>query len=102
MRIIAKRTLREFWEAHLDAEHALLDWHDLVAEKDWSNPNEVKETWRNASIIESNRVIFNIKGNDYRLITEIDFVHKFVFIIWIGSHSDYDRIDAKKIEFKRK
>ena len=102
MKIIAKRTLRDFWELNPDSENSLLEWHDVVTSAAWLTPNEVKSTFGNASIIDKNRVIFNIKGNDYRLITHIDYVFGIVFILWVGTHAAYDRIDAKKIEFKRK
>ncbi|MFD2574175.1 type II toxin-antitoxin system HigB family toxin [Spirosoma soli] len=102
MRIIAKRTLREFWEEHPDAEQPLLDWYDVAVLQDWRSPNDVKQTYGSASIIESNRVIFNIKGNDYRLITHIDYLFGMVFILWIGTHKQYDKVNARTIEFKRK
>jgi mRNA interferase HigB len=102
MRIISKRTLRICWEKHPDSEYPLLDWHDFVIEQDWSNPNDVKKSFGNASILDGNRVIFNIKGNDYRLITHIDYVYKMIFIIWVGTHRDYDKINASTIQFKRK
>jgi mRNA interferase HigB len=101
MRVIAKRTLREFWEEYPDAEHPLLDWHDLTVTQVWKSPQEVKQTYGNASIIDSNRVVFNIKGNDYRLITHIDYVFGLVFILWVGTHSEYDRVNARTIMFKR-
>lgn len=102
MRIIAKRTLRDYWERNPDAEQPLLDWHDLVITKAWLTPNDVKQTYGNASIIDANRVVFNIRGNDYWLITHIDYTFGFVFVLWVGRHSDYDKIDAKAIEFRRK
>ena len=102
MRIIAKRTLREFWEQYPDAEHPLLDWHDTVGALTWRTPNEVKQTYGNASIVDSNRVVFNIKGDDYRLITYIDYVFGIVLILWVGRHVEYDKVDAKTIEFRRK
>lgn len=101
MRIIAKRTLRDFWENYPDAESPLLDWHDAVAAQNWRSPNDVKQAYGDASIIDSNRVVFNIKGNDYRLITYIDYTFGFVFVLWVGRHSEYDKIDARTIEFKR-
>jgi mRNA interferase HigB len=102
MRIIAKRTLKDFWESNPDSENSLLEWHDVVADVVWRTPNEVKSTFSNASIIDKNRVIFNIKGNDYRLITHVDYAFALVFILWVGTHTAYDKIDARKIEFKRK
>ncbi|MFN3848262.1 MAG: type II toxin-antitoxin system HigB family toxin [Spirosomataceae bacterium] len=102
MRVIAKRTLREFWEIHPDSEQSLIDWYDLVIEQNWASPNELKSTFGNTSIIDSNRVVFNIKGNDYRLITYIDYKFQIIFVMWVGTHSEYDKIDARKINFKRK
>ena len=102
MRIISKRTLREFWEQHSNVEQSLLDWYDVVVLQEWHSPNEVKIIYGNASIIDSNRVVFNIKGNDYRLITHVDYIFGIVFILWLGTHKEYDNIDAKTIEFKRK
>ncbi len=100
MRIIAKRTLREYWLTHPPAEFPLLDWYQETSRADWSTPNEVKATYGNASIIANNRVVFNIKGNDYRLITEIDYAFKLVFIIWVGTHAEYDKIDAATVSYK--
>ncbi len=97
MRIIAKRTLREFWATHADAEQPLLDWYDVVIVQEWVSPNDVKKTYGNASIINSNRVVFNVKGNDYRLITHIDYVFGMVFILWMGTHREYDSVNAKTI-----
>lgn len=102
MRVIAKRTLREFWEIHPDSEQSLIDWYDLVIEQNWTSPNELKSTFGNASIIDSNRVVFNIKGNDYRLITYIDYQFQIIFVLWVGTHKEYDKLDARKINFKKK
>jgi mRNA interferase HigB len=102
MRIIAKRTLKEFWDTNPDSENSLLEWHDTVVSLSWNTPNAVKAAFSNASIIDNNRVVFNIKGNGYRLITHIDYTFGIVFVLWIGSHADYDKIDSKKVEFKRR
>ncbi len=99
MRIIAKKTLREFWEAHHTAANSLNEWYATAKKQDWANPNDVKATFGNASIIANNRVIFNIKGNDYRLVTEISYAYRTIFIIWIGTHAEYDKIDANTIEY---
>ncbi len=73
MRIIAKGTLRNYWLSHPLAEFPLLDWYGTVKKAEWKSPNDVKKTYGNASIVAHNRVVFNIKGNDYRLVTEIDY-----------------------------
>ena len=99
MRIIAKSTLKKYWEDNPNSESSLLDWLEIVNDCEWESPNEVKSTFGNASLVGDNRVIFNIKGNDYRLITKIDYVNKIVFTLWIGTHAEYDKINAKTIEY---
>ncbi len=99
MRIIAKSTIRDFWILHPPAEFPLLDWYNTVKQAEWSSPNDVKQTYGNASIVANDRVVFNIKGNDYRLVTEIDYSFQMVFIIWIGTHKAYDKIDVTTIEY---
>jgi len=99
MRIIAKGTLRDYWLKNPDCEFPLLDWYNTVNKIEWNNPNEVKISFGNASIVANNRVVFNIKGNSHRLATEIDYKFKIVFIKWIGSHKEYDQIDVTTIEY---
>ena len=94
MRIIAKGTLRDFWLLNPPSEFSLLDWYNTVKQCHWNTPNDVKQTYGNASIVGNDRVVFNIKGNDYRLITEIDYAYQLVFIIWVGTHKNYDKIDV--------
>ncbi|MBE9007656.1 type II toxin-antitoxin system HigB family toxin [Fortiea sp. LEGE XX443] len=97
MRIIARSTLREFWETHPDVEQPLKAWYDETSRADWNSPTDIKSTYRNASIIANNRVVFNIKGNDYRLIVYIRYDIKIIFIRFVGTHSDYDNVDATTI-----
>jgi mRNA interferase HigB len=97
MRIIAKSTLREFWKAHPDAEVPLKTWHKIVEKADWKNPHDVKSIFTDASIVGNNRVVFNIKGNKYRLVVYIIFQLRKVFIRFIGPHNAYDKIDAKRV-----
>lgn len=99
MIIISKSTIREYWLTNPKAEHSLLDWYEVVKKADWISPNDVKATFGNASIVANNRVVFNIKGNDFRLVTEINYRFKIVFIIWIGTHKEYDNIDVTKISY---
>ena len=96
-RIFAKNTLREYWEKHPDSEQYLKTCYDTAKSSDWNNPNKVKQTYANASILKNNRVVFNIKGNSYRLVTKFNFIKKWIFIRFIGTHSEYDKIDANTI-----
>lgn len=89
MRIIAKRTLREFWEKYVDAETPLKVWYKNIKESEWKNSNELKKQFKNASIVGNDRVVFNIKGNTYRLVVAIDYEKQIVWIKFIGYHKDY-------------
>ena len=97
MRIIAKRPLREFWERHPDAEEPLLAWYREVEQEDWDTPAKVKAKYRNASIVGDNRVVFNIKGNDYRLVVKINYPFRIVYIRFVGTHAAYDRINVEEV-----
>ena len=97
MRIISRRTLQEFWEIHPDAEQPLKAWLAEAKKAQWQNPNDIKRTYRNASIASDNRVVFNIKGNDYRLIVHVRYDIGILFIRFIGTHRQYDKIDANRI-----
>jgi mRNA interferase HigB len=97
MRILSRSTLRTFWENHSDAEEALKTWYDEASHAHWHSPVEIKAIHRNASIIGNNRVVFNIKGNKYRLIVSIRYDIGIVFIRFIGTHAEYDKVDAEKI-----
>ncbi|MEQ9299802.1 MAG: type II toxin-antitoxin system HigB family toxin [Cyclobacteriaceae bacterium] len=96
-RIFAKSTLRKYWEKHPDAEQPLKTWYDTAINCDWKDPSDVKNTYANASILKNSRVVFNIKGNTYRLITKFNFEKAWIFIRFIGTHAEYDKIDAEKI-----
>ena len=95
--ILAKGTLREFWELHPDSEQHLKTWYDTAMSSSWRTPNEIKQTYRSASILREGRVVFNIKGNDYRLVVKFNFEKQWIFIRFIGTHEDYDNIDANTI-----
>ena len=97
MRVIAKRTLREFWEKHPDSEQQLKAWYHEAENAHWKTPNEIKKEYPSASILEDNRVVFNIKGNHYRLITKINYSYGIVWVRFIGTHAAYDKVDATKI-----
>ena len=97
MRIISRRALREFWEKHPDAEGPLQAWYANVKRANWKIPSDVKAIYRSASFIENNRVVFNIKGNSYRLITAINYQYGVVYIRFVGTHQLYNRINAATI-----
>lgn len=99
MRVIAVKTLKEFWETNPAAEQALLAWYEEAEAAQWNTPNELKEQYRNASILTDKRVIFNIHGNSYRLIVDIEYRLKIVFVVWFGTHKQYDKINAKKVSY---
>jgi mRNA interferase HigB len=104
MRIIARRTIREFVESrsgHKDqpALKAALDaWFEEVRKAKWSSTADVKRLYAAASVVSSDRIVFNIKGNTYRLVIAVDFEKGIVWIKWLGTHRDYDRIDVKEVE----
>ncbi len=97
MRIIARRTLREYWEKHATAEQPLKSWFKEVSLADWDSPNDVKRRYRHASFLSGNRVVFNIGGNKWRLIVQINYDFKIVYIRFVGSHAAYDKVDAETI-----
>ena len=97
MRIISKRALRAFWERHADAKEPLLAWYREVVKEDWDTPARVKERYRSASIVGGNRVVFNIKGNDYRLVVKINYPGRIVYIRFVGTHAEYDAVDVTEV-----
>ena len=97
MRIIARSALRDFWQSHADAEQPLKAWFQDVCSLNWTSPADVKTIYANASILPNNRVVFNIKGNNYRLVVHVRYDIGIVFIRFIGTHQEYDKIDATTI-----
>jgi mRNA interferase HigB len=97
MRIIALSTLRVFWIKHPNAEIPLRSWNALASRAQWKSPAEIKEAFRNASFTGNNRVIFNVKGNDYRLVAMVRYDKGLIFIRFIGTQIEYDKIDVVKI-----
>ncbi|MEX2568140.1 MAG: type II toxin-antitoxin system HigB family toxin [Cyclobacteriaceae bacterium] len=96
-RIFAKSTLRKFWEKHPETEQYLKTWYDTAIGSKWLTPNDVKQSYANASILKDSRIVFNIKGNSFRLVAKFNFEKQWVFIRFIGTHSEYDKIDADTI-----
>lgn len=97
MRIIARKTLKLFWEKHEDSEQQLKSWYDEAASASWKGPKDIKANYPSASFLRDNRVVFNIKGNYYRLIVKINYSYKMVWIRFIGTHAEYDKTDAETI-----
>ncbi|MES2426125.1 MAG: type II toxin-antitoxin system HigB family toxin [Bacteroidota bacterium] len=97
MRVIAKSTLREFWEKHNDCEQQLKSWYQEANQANWASVNEIKNEYPSASVLQNNRMVFNIKGNNYRLIVRINYAYQMMWIRFIGTHAEYDKIDANKI-----
>jgi mRNA interferase HigB len=89
--------LREFWEKHSDSEQQLKSWFQETSNAEWNSPNDIKIEYPSASILSNNRVVFNIKGNKYRLIVRINYDYKMAWIQFVGTHAEYDKIDANKI-----
>ncbi len=97
MRIIALKALRDFWEKHPQTEVPLRAWHAIASRADWRSPADVKVAYRAASFLGGNRVVFNIKGNEFRLVVAVHHNRGLVFVRFVGTHQQYDRIDAEDI-----
>ena len=97
MRVIAISTLRDFWVKHPQAEMPLRSWFADASRASWKTPTDIKAAHRNASFLGSNRVVFNIKGNDYRLIVAIHYNRGMMYIRFVGTHTEYNSIDAGKV-----
>ena len=97
LRIFSRSTLRDFWQIHPDSQVALADWFNQVKNAEWDNLNEIIQQFSNVSLLKNNRVVFNIKGNKYRLIVKINYDYHMIWIRFVGTHAEYDKIDAAKI-----
>jgi mRNA interferase HigB len=97
VRIIARRALREFWERHPDAEQSLRAWYHDARQADWRTPADVKRVYATASVVGSNRVVFNIGGNKYRLVVAINYPFRICYIRFLGTHRAYDRVDVETV-----
>lgn len=94
VRVISKKTLRDFWLKHHDCEERLKSWHKEAEEANWKTPKDIKKEYPSASFLADNRVVFNIKGNNYRLIVKINYDYSIVWIRFIGTHTENDKINA--------
>jgi len=99
MNIINRRTIIHYTEKYPKAKNQLLTWYSELLKQDFDNFNELKSIYGSASIVNSQRVVFNIKGNDFRLIVSINFRRKACYVIWFGTHVEYDKIDAETIQY---
>jgi mRNA interferase HigB len=99
MRVISKKALREFWQQkeHQDSEQPLKAWHDEAKHADWRTPHDVKSQYKNASILKNGRAVFNIHGNKYRLVVEIDYTYSLCFVLFVGTHEQYDKVDIDSL-----
>lgn len=97
MRVIAKRTLRVFWERHPDARGPLEAWHAEVKAANWSRPQDIKDRFASASFVGGHRVVFNICGNKYRLVVQMNYAYGIAYVRFIGTHQEYDRIDVEQV-----
>jgi len=97
LRVIAKKILRDFWESHPDSEQQLKAWYQETSKAKWTGPNHIKSEYPSASFLIANRVVFNFKGNHYRLIVRINYEYQMIWIRFIGTHAQYDKIKTKKI-----
>jgi mRNA interferase HigB len=94
VRIIAKKTLRDFWQIHNDCGQPLKSWYKEASEANWTSPQDIKNRYPSASFLPENRVVFNIKGNKYRLIVKVNYDFSLIWIRFIGTHAAYDKINA--------
>ncbi len=99
MRVIAVKTLKQYAKKKKEAEQSLFAWYQEACKANWRNHNELKEQVRTASVVGDKRVVFNIHGNKYRLIVDIEYRLQIIFIVWMGSHQEYDKIDVKKVAY---
>jgi len=97
LRVISKKKLKEFWGNHNEVKQQLQSWYKEASNANWDNPNNIKLEYPTASFLMDNRVVFNIKGNKYRLIVKINYDYHMVWIRFVGTHAEYDKIDATKI-----
>lgn len=97
MRIIALSTLRAFWDRHPGAEASLRAWYALASRADWRTPRDIKAAYRNASFTANNRVVFNIKGNDYRLVVAVRYDRGLMYVRFVGTHQQYDKVDVETV-----
>lgn len=99
MRVIAKSRLKKYWETpgNEKAEHWLNEWYHFCLKQDWQTPQDIKDVFRHASFVSNNRVVFNVKGNTYRIVCAVDYQRQAMFIKFVGNHAEYDKIDVTEV-----
>jgi len=97
VRVVKRKTLVDFYSKHKETKNQLDVWYYEAKNSNWNNPVEVKEKYGTASIVGDNKVVFNIKGNKYRLVTKINYQMKIVYIKFIGTHKEYDKINVEEL-----
>jgi mRNA interferase HigB len=97
MRVLSKKTLKTYWTIHQDCEQQLKTWYKESEEAIWKNQRDIKRDYPSASFLEDNRVVFNIKGNKYRIIVKVNYDYGIAWIRFVGTHAEYDKINASKI-----
>jgi len=102
VRVIAVKTLKKYLWDFPQSKQAILSWYEEAEKATWNSPNELKNQYQQASIISEKRVVFNIHGNAFRLVVDIEYRLKIIFVVWFGSHAQYDKIDVKKINYDNK
>ncbi|MBN3757420.1 type II toxin-antitoxin system HigB family toxin [Paraburkholderia sp. Tr-20389] len=100
MRIVARKTLLDFTHKHARAEQALLSWYAEASKATWKTPQDIKDLYASASFVGKNRVVFNIKGNDFRLIVAVAYQLGVVYVKFVGTHAEYDKVDAATVELE--
>jgi mRNA interferase HigB len=97
MHLITRQKLKQYWQAHPDTEEVLKAWAKEVEHAQWKTPNDIKDHYRSADFLNDNRVVFNIKGNHYRLVVKVNYSAKVVFVRFIGTHKEYEKINAEEV-----
>lgn len=101
MRVIKRNTLEKYWKTYSGTQQALRSWFVEVNKAKWPDANVMKKDYPSASVISGKRTVFNIKGNSYRLVTDIEYKIGIIFIIWFGTHAEYDKLNVKNISYDK-
>jgi len=101
MRVIAVKTLKQYIKTFPQAEQAILAWYEEAEAAEWGTPNALKQQYRSASVVSEKRVVFNIHGNSFRLVVDIEYRLKIVFVVWFGTHNRYDKINVKTVKYDK-